>query len=108
MEVLCVECRLQGLHADKVLELEVACRRSALAELLDEPLEAVADPLAGQKVAVLDVSPHVLGEEGLVAETGETHTQEISLLDQLDGCLILKTLHEVIIAILAILYSYTA
>lgn len=67
LEGLGVEGLLQGLHAEEVLELEVTGRGAALAELLDEALEAEADALACQEVAALDLSPHVLRQEGLVA-----------------------------------------
>lgn len=67
LEGLCVEGLLQGLHADEVLELEVTRRGPTLTELLDKALEAEADSLAGQEVAVLDLSSHVLWQEGLVA-----------------------------------------
>ena len=66
-EGLRVEGGLQGLQADQVFELEVTRRGPALAELLNEALEAEADSLARQKVAVLDLSPHVLRQKGLVA-----------------------------------------
>lgn len=68
LEAFCIEGLLERLHVDEVFELQVACRSPALAELLDELLKAVADPLPGHEVAVLDVSPHFLGQEGLVAE----------------------------------------
>lgn len=67
LEGLGVKGLLQGLHAEEVLELEVAGRGAALAELLDEALEAEADALTRQEVALLDLSPHVLRQEGLVA-----------------------------------------
>lgn len=67
LEGLGVEGLLQGLHAEEVLELEVPGRGAALAELLDEALEAEADALARQEAAALDLSPHVLRQEGLVA-----------------------------------------
>lgn len=67
LEGLGVKGLLQGLHAEEVLELEVAGRGAALAELLDEALEAEADALTRQEVAFLDLSPHVLRQEGLVA-----------------------------------------
>ena len=78
LEALRVEGPLQGLHADEVLELQVARRGPALAELLDELLEAVADSLARQEVAVLDVGPHVLGQKGLVADTGERERHRVA------------------------------
>ncbi len=68
LEGLRVEGFLQGLHADEVLELEVACCGSTLTELLDEALEAEADSLACQEVAVLDLSSHVFWQEGFVAK----------------------------------------
>lgn len=67
LEGLRVEGVFQGLHADEVLELEVARCSPTLTELLDEALEAEADSLACQEVAVLDLSSHVLWQEGLVA-----------------------------------------
>ena len=63
---------LQALQVDEVLELEVAGRRFALAELLNELSEAVADALPGHDVVVLDMGTHLLGQEGLVAEARET------------------------------------
>lgn len=67
LEGLCVEGLLQGLHADEVLELEVARCGPTLTELLNEAFETEADSLACQEVAVLDLSSHVLWQEGLVA-----------------------------------------
>lgn len=55
LESFCVECLLQGLHADEVFEFEVAHGGPTLTELLDEALETEADPLACQKVAVLNL-----------------------------------------------------
>lgn len=69
LEGLCVEGLLEGLHADEVLEFEVASCGPTLAELLDEALEAEADSLACQEVAVLDLSSHVLWQERLVARS---------------------------------------
>lgn len=69
LEGLCVEGLFQGLHADEVLEFEVASCGPTLAELLDEALEAEADSLACQEVAVLDLSSHVLWQERLVARS---------------------------------------
>lgn len=59
LESLCVEPLLQGLHADEVFECEVAHCGPALTELLDEALETEADPLACQKVAVLNLSSNL-------------------------------------------------
>ena len=67
LEGLCVEALLQGLHADEVLQLEIPRCGPTLTELLDEALEAKADSLTCDEVAVLDLSSHVLWQEGLVA-----------------------------------------
>ncbi len=67
VELLGVDGRLQRLHTDHVLQLQVSRRGFTRAELLDELPEAEADPLPGHKVLVLDVRSHVLREERLIA-----------------------------------------
>lgn len=67
LEALGVQGREEHLQAHQVLEFEVADRGLALAELLDEFVEAVADPLPGQDVVLLDLVSHANGQEGLVA-----------------------------------------
>lgn len=59
LESLPVERLLQGLHADEVFEFEVAHCGPTLTELLDEALKTEADPLACQKVAVLNLSSNL-------------------------------------------------
>lgn len=53
-EALQVKGGQQRLQTHQVLELEVADGGPAVAEALDEPLEAAADPLACQHVVLLD------------------------------------------------------
>lgn len=68
MEALGVEGGQQHLQAHQVLQLEVAHRGLALAELLDELPETVADPLPSQDVVLLDAALHASWQEGFVAE----------------------------------------
>lgn len=70
LEALGVEAGQQHLQAHQVLELQVADGGLALAELPDELGEAVADPLPGHKVVLLDPVAHAPGQEGLVAASG--------------------------------------
>lgn len=81
LEGLCVECLLQGLHADEVLEFEVTHCGPTLTELLDEALETEADPLACQKVAVLNLSSHVFRQERLIAISKKGKHEENSERD---------------------------
>lgn len=64
---LSVESFLEGLHADKVLELEISRCGPTLTELLDKTLEAEADSLTCQETAVLDLSSHVFWQKRFVA-----------------------------------------
>lgn len=68
LEAFGIEARVQRLEADQVLELQVARRGSALAELLDHLPETIANALPRDEVVVLDTLPHVFGQEGLVTE----------------------------------------
>lgn len=70
LEGLRVESFLQRLDTDEVLELEITNCGPTLAELLDEALEAEADSLTSQEAAILDLSSHVLWQEGLVTGKG--------------------------------------
>lgn len=70
LEGLCVKGFLQRLYAYEVLELEITDCGPTLTELLDEALEAEADSLACQETAVLNLSSHVLWQEGLVTGGG--------------------------------------
>lgn len=70
LEGLRVEGFLQRLDADEVLELEITDCGPTLTELLDEALEAEADSLTCQEIAVLNLSSHVLWQEGLVTGGG--------------------------------------
>ena len=79
LEGLCVEGLFQGLHADEVLEFEVTHCCPTLTELLYEALEAKANSLACQEVAVLDLSSHVLWQEGLVARYREKRILNVSV-----------------------------
>lgn len=75
LEALQVEGGQQRLQAHQVLELEVADGGPAVAEALDEPHEAAADPLAGQHIVLLDALLRRPRQEGLVAvgsESGRT------------------------------------
>lgn len=72
LKSLCIECLLQGLNADEVLKLEIPGCGPTLTELLDEALEAKADSLTCQEIAVLDLSSHVLWQKGLIAERDGT------------------------------------
>lgn len=54
---------MQCLQVHQVFELEVTSRGFTLAELLDELPEAMADPLPGHKVVLLDTGTYVLGQE---------------------------------------------
>lgn len=67
-EALQVEGGQQRLQAHQVLELEVADGGAAVAEALDEPLEAAADPLACQHVVLLNALLGRPRQEGFVAE----------------------------------------
>lgn len=68
LEALGEERRQQHLQAHQVLELEVPNGGLAFDELLDELLEAVADSLPSEEAVRPDAAPHVLRQEGLVAE----------------------------------------
>lgn len=70
LEALQVERGQQHLQAHQVFEFEVAHAGLAVTELLDKPLEATADPLAGQHVVLLDAAFYGARQEGLVAENG--------------------------------------
>lgn len=70
LEALRVERRQEHLQTHQVFEFEVANGGLALAELLDEFAEAVADPLPGHKVVFLDLLSHAPGQKGLVAASG--------------------------------------
>ena len=61
----------QRLQVHQVFELEVTHRGLAFTELLDELLEAIADPFPRQDVVLLEAAPHAPRQEGLVAETRE-------------------------------------
>lgn len=67
LKALRVEGGQQSLQVHQVLELQVGHRGLALVELLDESLEAIADPLPGHDVVFLDVASHALRQKGLVA-----------------------------------------
>lgn len=71
LEALGVEGGQQHLQVHQVFELEVTHCGLAFTELLDEPLEAIADPLPSQDVVFLYAASHAPRQEGFVAKSEE-------------------------------------
>lgn len=69
LEALRVEGWKQHLEAHQVFELEVTYCGLAFIKLLDEPLEAKADPFPSQDVVFLNEASHACRQEGLVAKS---------------------------------------
>lgn len=74
-EALGVEGRYKHLQAHQVFELEVRHRGLAFAELLDEFVETVADPLPGQHAVFLHALSHAPWQKCLVTEGRKERVQ---------------------------------